>query len=331
MLERPGVGLDAGGVHARPCGRRRCDRRRAGTGSGARLQISSTRCAVSVSSAQPLGLDALVAELELQGRQDRDQVRVAGPLPVAVHRPLDERRARRGRRRASWRRRTRRRCGCGCRRWRDASAERGDDRRGRLRDLVREGWSRWCRRGSRSRRRPRPPRAGRRARSRGRRASRRRSARRRRSPACRRSAQKRTESAIIARFSSRETRVTFSRCSAQVLPTSVTTGAKQPARAARPGIVRRRRGRAAGSCRTRRPSPARAARTGEQLEQLQLLRVRVRESGLDQLDAERGRAPRPPAPSRGPTATCPGPACRRAASCRKAEPCSRESNLLPDR
>src|SRR3954464_15614953 len=38
-----------------------------------------------------------------------------------------------------------------------------------------------------------------------------------------------TESAIIARFSSRSTRTTLSRCSDQVLPTNVHTGAKQSA------------------------------------------------------------------------------------------------------
>ncbi len=41
------------------------------------------------------------------------------------------------------------------------------------------------------------------------------------------STQNRTESPIIARFSSRETRTTLSRCRSQVLPTSVITGAKQ--------------------------------------------------------------------------------------------------------
>jgi hypothetical protein len=44
-----------------------------------------------------------------------------------------------------------------------------------------------------------------------------------------------TESITIARFSSRETRVTFSRWSAQVLPTRQTTGAKEPTRVRSPG------------------------------------------------------------------------------------------------
>jgi hypothetical protein len=49
------------------------------------------------------------------------------------------------------------------------------------------------------------------------------------------SLQKRTESPIIARFSSRETFVTTSRWSPHVFPTRVTTGAKHPVSAARPG------------------------------------------------------------------------------------------------
>jgi hypothetical protein len=41
------------------------------------------------------------------------------------------------------------------------------------------------------------------------------------------SRQKAIESAIIARFSSRETRISFSRCRTQLLPTRQTTGAKE--------------------------------------------------------------------------------------------------------
>jgi hypothetical protein len=48
-------------------------------------------------------------------------------------------------------------------------------------------------------------------------------------------ARKAIESPIIARFSSRETRVTFSRWSAQVLPTRVQIGAKHEASTCRPG------------------------------------------------------------------------------------------------
>ncbi len=43
--------------------------------------------------AHPLGPDDVVAELQLQGAEDRDEVRVAAALAVAVHRALDERRA----------------------------------------------------------------------------------------------------------------------------------------------------------------------------------------------------------------------------------------------
>ena len=45
---------------------------------------------MSVSVAQLLAGHALVAELQLQGRQDRDQVGVAGALAVAVDRALHE-------------------------------------------------------------------------------------------------------------------------------------------------------------------------------------------------------------------------------------------------
>ncbi len=43
---------------------------------------------------QPVAPDRLMPELQLQGRDDRDQVRVAAPLAVAVHRPLHQPRAR---------------------------------------------------------------------------------------------------------------------------------------------------------------------------------------------------------------------------------------------
>ena len=75
------------------------------------------------------------------------------------------------------------------------------------------------------------------ARSRGRRGSRRRSARRRRSRACPAPTRKATDSAIMRRFSSRSTRTTFSRCSPQVLPTSVQTGAKQSASTRSAGVL----------------------------------------------------------------------------------------------
>jgi len=58
-------------------------------------------------------------------------------------------------------------------------------------------------------------------------------------------ARKATESAIIARFSSRLTRTTFSTCRTEALPTSVQTGAKDSARTRSPsseeaGVSRRR-------------------------------------------------------------------------------------------
>ena len=60
-----------------------------------------------------------------------------------------------------------------------------------------------------------------------------------------RPARKATESAIIARFSSRLTRTTFSTCSTDALPTIVQTGAKESASTARPSscsaLVSRRR------------------------------------------------------------------------------------------
>ena len=93
---------------------------------------------------------------------------------------------------------------------------------------------RWCRTARVARRPRRRPRAGSRARSRGRARSRRRSARRRAARACPRRRRNATESAIIARFSSRETRTTFSTCSTEALPTSVhdRREASPPARAA---------------------------------------------------------------------------------------------------
>ena len=97
--------------------------------------------------------------------------------------------------------------------------------RGGLRDLAAGATSRSCRRASRSRRPHRPPRAGSAARTRGRRGRRRRSARRRRSTRLPCAAQEAPPSRRSSRrFSSGSTFVTFSRCSFQVLPTSVQTG-----------------------------------------------------------------------------------------------------------
>ena len=146
--------------------------------------------------------------------------------------------------------------------------------------------SRWCRTGRPSRRPRRPPHAGSPARSRGRRGSRRRSARRRRRRACRALDQEGDGLArSCARFSSRSTRTTFSRCRPHVLPTIVHTGAKQSASTRRPssssaGTPRRRvMPKAATSACSKRSC-------GEQLEELELLGVRGREAGLDEVDAQ---------------------------------------------
>ena len=133
----------------------------------------------------------------------------------------------RRRRRASSRRRTRRRCGSGCRARRPAAraARRAPPRRPRAGSeapLVSHivTFSAPASSGRLQAARSRTP---------GRRGSRRRSARRRRSRACPGATRKATDSAIIARFSSRSTLTTFSRCRPQVLPTSVQTGANDSA------------------------------------------------------------------------------------------------------
>ena len=97
--------------------------------------------------------------------------------------------------------------------------------------------------------------------------------------------QKATESAIIARFSSRETFVTFSRCSAQVLPTSVDHRRKALDQGAQSGVVLDRGVAAAGHTEgaDRRLLQL---QLGEQTEQLDLLRVGAWEASLDQLHAE---------------------------------------------
>ena len=194
--------------------------------------------------------DALVAQLELQRGQDRDQVGVAAALAVAVHRPLDQPRAgvdggervgdpalgvvvgvdadldalaeRRRRRRRSPRRSGRQ---AGAVRVAEgdvlgAGGDRGAQALERVAGVVAPAVEEVL--GVVDR------------------------------PACPAARQKATESAIIARFSSRETLVTFSRCRAQVLPTRVHDRARssRPARAA-PDRPRRRR-RAGGSCRRRR-------------------------------------------------------------------------------
>ena len=160
---------------------------------------------------------------------------------------------------ASWRRRSRRRRGSGCRRARSgapavaitAAIDRGD--------LVGQRAAVGVAAARRSRRRASA--AARRQSSAyaGSSRSRRRSARRRRRPACPAPTRNATDSAIIRRFSSRSTLTTFSRCRPQVLPTSVQTGAKQSASTRSAGIVGRARDvRAGASSRTRRPRRARS-------------------------------------------------------------------------
>ena len=172
------------------------------------------------------------AHLELEVGDDRDEVGVAGALADPVHRALDLARADLD----------------GGQRVGHAAlgvvvavdgdahpvAHGGEHRRGRLDHLGRQRRAVGVAQGDRL-----GAGAGGRAqavaaRSRGRRGSRRRSARRRRRPACPPATRKATDSAIMARFSSRSTRTTFSRCSPQVLPTIVHTGAKQSASTRRP-------------------------------------------------------------------------------------------------
>ena len=171
---------------------------------------------------------------------------------------------------------------------------------------------------------PRRPRAGTRARSRGRRASRRRSARRRASRACPRPTRKATDSAIIARFSSRETRRTFSTCSVHVLPTSVHTGAKHSASTRSPSSAA-----AATSAPARHPEgddlgvAERLAR--EQGEELGLLGVRGGEARLDQVDAELVEPVDEADLLLGGQRRCPPRPCRRAAWRRRARRAGRTS------
>ena len=149
------------------------------SGSGTKLRSSSRKCDASVS---PVSVgQALVAHLELEVRDDRDEVGVAAALAVAVHRPLHHRRAGAHARRASWRRRTPRRRGSGCRPGVPSAATTAAVA---ACDLVRAATRRSCRTASPRRRPPRRRRARSAARRRGRRASRRRSARRRRRPSC---------------------------------------------------------------------------------------------------------------------------------------------------
>ena len=179
VLERQRVGVDARDVH--PALVR--ERVLAHVGLvGVGREVEHLRDQVR-GLGQPLQRrQARVAHLQLQVRDDRDQVRVAAALAVAVHRALDQHGALGDRRQ----------------RVRDRAlgvvvgvdAQRGVRQRAphdvhRLGDLRAAATRRWCRTSSGSRR-PRPaPRAGTRSRTPGRRGSRRRSARRRRPRACR--------------------------------------------------------------------------------------------------------------------------------------------------
>ena len=89
VLERPGVGLNAGRVHP------------ALVGEGVAADVRPVRVGLQVAELvdemgglgeppQTVVRDALVAHLELERGKDRDEVRVAGALAVAVHRALDQ-------------------------------------------------------------------------------------------------------------------------------------------------------------------------------------------------------------------------------------------------
>ena len=153
-----------------------------------------------------------------------------------------------------------------------------------------------------------------------RRGRRRRSARRRRSPACPRPRRKATESAIIARFSSGSTRVTFSRCSDQVLPTSVQTGGEAVGQHPQRRVVRRRDVAAAGHAEGGDLGVVEASRRASSSNSASSLGLELGKPASIEVDAERRRARAPRAPSRRRTGTCPRPACRRGGWCRRGGP-----------
>ena len=117
--------------------------------------------------------------------------------------------------------------------------------------------------------------------------SRRRSARRRAARACRVAIRNATDSAIIFRFSSRETLTTFSTCSTEVLPTSVHTGAKDSARIRSPSSCVRRRPRAGASSRTRRSPRSRNARSASSSNSCSSFGFDDGKTRLDHVHAER--------------------------------------------
>ena len=118
------VDLDRAGVQAGLVREGATHRRTAAGSSGGTLVTSATACAIRVASAsRPSGSSDLAA-LELEVRDHREQVGVAGPLAVPVDRALHVRRRRRRPRPACWRPRSRCRCGSGCRPGRRCSAAR---------------------------------------------------------------------------------------------------------------------------------------------------------------------------------------------------------------
>ena len=99
----------------RPCARTRCGRRTARAGRGRCWRSRRRSATTSVSRAQLLGRDTLVAHLELQVGDERHQVDVAAALAVAVDRALHLHAAGPHRRQRVRDRQRRRRCACGCR------------------------------------------------------------------------------------------------------------------------------------------------------------------------------------------------------------------------
>ena len=87
VLERRRIDVDAGHVHPALVGERVApDVRLVGVGREVQDLVEEVRGLGQ--RGELLGGHALVAELQLQVGDDRDQVRVAAPLAVAVHRPL---------------------------------------------------------------------------------------------------------------------------------------------------------------------------------------------------------------------------------------------------
>ena len=246
------------------------------------LHSSSTRCAVLVSVASCSRLTHPVPHLQLQRRQDRDEVRVPAALADAVHRALHEAGAlTHGRDRV-------RDTALGVVVGVDADhlgAEALDHRARGVSDLVRQA------------------RAVRVAQSDvlGTGLERRVEAQERvlgvvavaveevlgvvDDALALRAQDRRPSRRSAARFSCGSVLMTFSTCSFQVLPTRVQTGAKDSPRSVSAGSSAAAHVAAAGHAEgaDRRVVEALAL---EQLEQLRLLRVGARKAGLDEVDAE---------------------------------------------